>query len=98
MLGVAVLATVFTGAGGYGSPQAFVDGLIPAIWVGVAVLGFGALVVLALPFSTRAPARDSAAAPACPRRARRRSPPPSGRRRRRRSTGGRRPVVVGRFL
>jgi EmrB/QacA subfamily drug resistance transporter len=53
VLGVAVLATVFTGSGGYTSPQAFVDGLIPAIWVGVAVLGVGALVVLALPFDTR---------------------------------------------
>ena len=54
VLGVAVLASVFTGAGGYGSPQAFVDGLIPAMWVGVAVLGAGALTVLALPFRTHA--------------------------------------------
>ena len=38
VLGVAVLASVFTGAGGYASPQAFVDGLLPAMWVGVAVL------------------------------------------------------------
>ncbi len=53
VLGVAVLATVFTGSGGYTSPQAFVDGLIPAIWVGVAVLGAGALVVLAFPFGAR---------------------------------------------
>jgi EmrB/QacA subfamily drug resistance transporter len=56
VLGVAVLATVFTSSGGYTSPQAFVDGLIPAIWVGVAVLGVGALIVLALPFDTREPA------------------------------------------
>jgi EmrB/QacA subfamily drug resistance transporter len=54
VLGVAVLASVFTGAGGYTSPQAFVDGLIPAIWVGVAVLGAGALAVLVLPFKTPA--------------------------------------------
>jgi hypothetical protein len=53
VLGVAVLASVFTGAGGYTSPQAFVDGLIPALWVGVAVLAAGALVVLALPFQAR---------------------------------------------
>lgn len=52
VLGVAVLASVFTGAGGYGSPQEFVNGLIPAMWVGVAVLGAGALTVLALPFRT----------------------------------------------
>ena len=41
VFGVAVLASVFTGAGGYTSPQAFVNGLIPALWVGVAVLCSG---------------------------------------------------------
>jgi EmrB/QacA subfamily drug resistance transporter len=61
VLGVAVLASVFTGAGGYASPQAFVDGLVPALWVGVAVLGAGALTLLALPFRTL-PARGSGAA------------------------------------
>jgi EmrB/QacA subfamily drug resistance transporter len=49
VLGVAVLASVFTGAGGYGSPQAYVDGLIPAVWVGAAVLAVGALVALLVP-------------------------------------------------
>jgi EmrB/QacA subfamily drug resistance transporter len=49
VLGVAVLATVFTDAGGYGSPQAYVDGLVPAVWVGSAVLGLGALVALLVP-------------------------------------------------
>jgi len=53
VLGVSVLATVFTGAGSYASPQAFVNGLIPATWVGVAVLSAGALTVLALPFKLR---------------------------------------------
>jgi EmrB/QacA subfamily drug resistance transporter len=52
VLGVAVLATVFSGAGGYTSPQAFIDGLAPALWVGVAVLAAGALTVFALPFRT----------------------------------------------
>ena len=56
VFGVAVLASVFTGAGGYASPQAFVNGLIPALWVGVAVLAAGALVVLVLPFRTQASA------------------------------------------
>jgi EmrB/QacA subfamily drug resistance transporter len=50
VLGVAVLASVFTGAGGYATPQAFVNGLIPALWVAVAVLAAGALIVLAFPF------------------------------------------------
>jgi EmrB/QacA subfamily drug resistance transporter len=49
VLGVAVLATVFTDAGGYGSAQAYVDGLVPAIWVGSAVLAVGALVALLVP-------------------------------------------------
>jgi len=53
VLGVAVLATVFTSAGSYLSPQSFLDGLLPAMWVGAGVLGVGALVVLAFPFSTR---------------------------------------------
>jgi EmrB/QacA subfamily drug resistance transporter len=49
VLGVAVLATVFTGAGGFESPQAYVDGLIPAVWVGAAVLAVGAVVALLVP-------------------------------------------------
>jgi EmrB/QacA subfamily drug resistance transporter len=53
VLGVAVLATVFTSHGNYLSPQGYVDGLVPAMWVGTAVLALGALVALAFPFSTR---------------------------------------------
>jgi EmrB/QacA subfamily drug resistance transporter len=60
VLGVSVLATVFTSHGGYGSAQAFLSGLTPAIWVGVAVLAVGALVAAALPFSTRTAALEHA--------------------------------------
>jgi EmrB/QacA subfamily drug resistance transporter len=60
-LGIAVLATVFTSHGSYVSPQAFVDGLVPSLWVGVGVLGAGALVAAVLPFSTRAVAQTSPA-------------------------------------
>ena len=60
VLGIAVLATVFTSHGGYTSPQAFVNGLVPAMWVGVAVLAAGALIALVLPFSTRAASAESA--------------------------------------
>jgi EmrB/QacA subfamily drug resistance transporter len=60
VLGVSVLATVFTNHGGYGSPQAFVSGLVPSMWVGAAVLGAGALVAAVLPFSTRASAQAQA--------------------------------------
>jgi EmrB/QacA subfamily drug resistance transporter len=56
VLGIAVLATVFTSHGGYTSPVAYVHGLTPAMWVGVAVLAAGALIAAALPFNTRAEA------------------------------------------
>jgi EmrB/QacA subfamily drug resistance transporter len=56
VLGIAVLATVFSSHGSYASPQAFVNGLVPAMWVGVAVLAAGSLIAAALPFSTRADA------------------------------------------
>jgi MFS family permease len=49
VLGVAVLAAVFTDAGGYGSPQDYVDGLVPAVWVGAAALAVAALVALVIP-------------------------------------------------
>jgi EmrB/QacA subfamily drug resistance transporter len=49
VLGVAVLATVFTDFGGFESPAAYVDGLVPAVWVGSAVLAVGALVALLVP-------------------------------------------------
>jgi len=49
VLGVAVLAAVFTDAGGMGSPAAYVDGLVPAVWVGAAVLAAGALIALMVP-------------------------------------------------
>jgi EmrB/QacA subfamily drug resistance transporter len=49
VLGVSVLATVFSAHGGYASPQNYVDGLIPAVWVGAAVLFAGAFVALLIP-------------------------------------------------
>jgi MFS family permease len=60
-LGIAVLATVFTSNGSYTSPQAFVNGLVPAMWVGVGVLALGALIAAALPFDTRVLAARTAA-------------------------------------
>jgi MFS family permease len=56
--GIAVLATVFSGAGAYTTPQQFVDGMVPALWVGVAVLAFGALVAALLPFGGKATADE----------------------------------------
>ncbi len=61
VLGIAVLATVFTSHGSYLSPQAYVNGLVPALWVGAAVLAIGALIATVFPFSTRASASAHAA-------------------------------------
>jgi EmrB/QacA subfamily drug resistance transporter len=49
VLGVAVLATIFSRYGGYESPATFSDGLVPAIWVGAAVVGIGAAIALVIP-------------------------------------------------
>ncbi|HWX44183.1 MAG TPA: DHA2 family efflux MFS transporter permease subunit [Solirubrobacteraceae bacterium] len=64
VLGVAVLASVFTHAGGYGSPQAFVNGVVPALWVAVGMLTAGAVAVLALPSQTRPAEQSGAVVPA----------------------------------
>jgi len=49
VLGVAVLAAVFSATGGYESGEAFVDGLRSALWVGAAVLAAGAVAALFVP-------------------------------------------------
>src|SRR2546421_1723202 len=49
VFGVAVLASIFSHYGGYSSPQHFVDGLRPAVWVGAGLVGVGALAALAIP-------------------------------------------------
>ncbi|MGW2752027.1 DHA2 family efflux MFS transporter permease subunit [Streptomyces sp. NPDC001273] len=49
-LGVAALASVFTHNGGYASGQDFVDGFVPALWVGAAAVALAAVVML---FATR---------------------------------------------
>jgi MFS family permease len=57
VLGVAVLAAVFTHQGGYRSPQVFVDGFAPALWVGA---GLSALGVIAALLSPRHQRRETA--------------------------------------
>jgi EmrB/QacA subfamily drug resistance transporter len=52
VLGIAVLSTVFSNNGSYASPAAFVSGLKPTMWVGVAVLAAGALVALIVRFDS----------------------------------------------
>ena len=67
VLGIAVLATVFTSHGGYESAAAFVSGLTPAMWVGAAVLAVGAVIPLVVPFNTRASAEAQASLEAAER-------------------------------
>lgn len=55
VMGVAVLASVFQAQGGYGSPQAFSDGVVAALPVGAVLLAIGALVALLVPARRGAP-------------------------------------------
>jgi len=55
VFGVAVLASVFAHYGGYGSGQTFVDGLSPAIYVGAALVGLGAVASLGIAKKRRPP-------------------------------------------
>ncbi|MCX5142218.1 MULTISPECIES: MFS transporter [unclassified Streptomyces] len=57
-LGVAVLATVFSAQGGYGSPQSFTDGTVPAVWIGAGAVALAALVALLIPRRRTTPAQE----------------------------------------
>jgi EmrB/QacA subfamily drug resistance transporter len=48
-LGVAILSAVFSTRGGYGSPDSFVDGTVPALWIGAGVVALAALTALLIP-------------------------------------------------
>ncbi|TDD85385.1 DHA2 family efflux MFS transporter permease subunit [Actinomadura darangshiensis] len=49
VLGVAVLGAVFAAQGNMTAPQPFTDGLLPAMWLGVAVVAAGAVAALLIP-------------------------------------------------
>jgi MFS family permease len=49
VLGIAVLASVFSATGSYASGKAFVSGLVPATAVGAAIVGFAVVAALAIP-------------------------------------------------
>jgi EmrB/QacA subfamily drug resistance transporter len=55
VMGVAVLASVFSAHGGYGDPQAFTDGIGAALPIGAAVLAAGALIALLVPRKAKEP-------------------------------------------
>ncbi|MFI9534482.1 MFS transporter [Nocardia fusca] len=48
-MGIAVLASVFASYGAYTDPQSYVDGLVPAAWVGAGIVAAGALAAALLP-------------------------------------------------
>jgi MFS family permease len=63
VFGVAVLAAVFARQGSFASPQAFVDGLVPAVLIGAVVVAFGAVAAFAIPRARRAAAATQVDAP-----------------------------------
>ncbi len=54
VLGVAVLASVFSHYGGYGSGGSFVDGMTPAVWIGAAVVAVGSFAAFAIRLKPKA--------------------------------------------
>jgi MFS family permease len=59
VFGVAVLASLFAHYGGYGTPQTFVDGMTPALWVGAVVVAVGSLLSLLIPRRLRSQEQPS---------------------------------------
>jgi MFS family permease len=53
VFGVAVLASIFARVGGYESAQTFVDGMVPAVYVGAALVAVGAVAALTIPGRAR---------------------------------------------
>jgi hypothetical protein len=47
--GVAALSSIFSTHGGFASGQDFVDGVVPAVLAGAAILAVGAVVATRLP-------------------------------------------------
>ncbi|MEU7579690.1 DHA2 family efflux MFS transporter permease subunit [Streptomyces sp. NPDC041068] len=62
-LGIAVMSSIFTAQGGYLPAQNFVDGLVPALWVGAATVALAAVAALCIPSRRTAPGAPEAAAP-----------------------------------
>ena len=58
VFGVAVLASIFSGYGGYESGATFVDGMRPAVYVGAAIVALGGLAALAIKRRPKAAARE----------------------------------------
>ncbi|MFF9481887.1 DHA2 family efflux MFS transporter permease subunit [Streptomyces sp. NPDC014733] len=67
VLGVAVLTSVFAAYGSVDTDQQFADGLVPALWLGMAVVAAGAVTAALLPGRRAAdPATGTATEPTAP--------------------------------
>jgi EmrB/QacA subfamily drug resistance transporter len=55
VFGVAILASIFASDGGYGSGQQFIDGMIPAVYTGAAIVAIGALLAFTIGKRSRGP-------------------------------------------
>ena len=66
VFGVAVLASIFTSRGSYATPQTFVDGLVPAVFVGAAVVAVGAVAAFAIPRRRQATEPELSVSPGMP--------------------------------
>ena len=66
VFGVAMLATVFARTGSYESPQAFLDGMVPAVLIGAVVVAVGAVVAFAIPRGVSRPAVQPGQVPELP--------------------------------
>jgi EmrB/QacA subfamily drug resistance transporter len=62
VFGVAVMAAVFAHRGGFESPEVFVDGLRPALWIGAAAVLAGAVAAVAIRHRRAASSGQQAAA------------------------------------
>jgi EmrB/QacA subfamily drug resistance transporter len=60
VFGVAVLAAVFANQGGYETPQAFIDGFVPGIWVGAGLSVIGVVAALFAPGRVAVSTREAA--------------------------------------
>jgi EmrB/QacA subfamily drug resistance transporter len=64
VFGVAILASVFSHYGGYGSRDSFVDGMTPAVWIGAAVVAVGSLAAFMIKRTPKASAEVADLEPA----------------------------------
>ena len=55
VFGVAVLASIFSSYGGYETAESFVNGMVPAVWIGAALVGVGAIAAWTIPARRRSP-------------------------------------------